>query len=268
MRTMREKTRQAQRNLIMKRAIDALATSVQSIEDDDDVINKAAIIRKQFGDCSSWLKKSFAEAARGDEADDEDRQNEVDEDEGEGDADPDKGRGDTTFRGLGDDRKKEKKAMDWQNIVKDHGFETVVKMIATDKDSHGLDEHMLTQLATEHACKIYKDKRPDAAFAALYSGSIDLRKAMQIAKMPFTVDFQPRVFSQDEAEVHIGETINAAIESLKEIGRRRWPTASEAQQFARAMTDPANAELAAKAHRRPTGHPSYPPPTERERVRG
>jgi hypothetical protein len=42
-----------------------------------------------------------------------------------------------------------------------------------------------------------------------------------------------------------------AYKQLQELGRRQWPTASEAQQFARAFTAPANAALAAKAHRRP-----------------
>jgi hypothetical protein len=45
-----------------------------------------------------------------------------------------------------------------------------------------------------------------------------------------------RAASQDDPE----ETIR----QLKELGARKWPTASEAQQFARAFSDPANAELA------------------------
>jgi hypothetical protein len=53
-----------------------------------------------------------------------------------------------------------------------------------------------------------------------------------------------------------------AIAQLKQLGARKWPTASEAQQFANAFTDPVNRELAAKAYRRPTAPPggAYPYP--------
>jgi hypothetical protein len=51
-----------------------------------------------------------------------------------------------------------------------------------------------------------------------------------------------------------------AYAQLQQIGRDRWPTASEAQQFANAMTDPNNAVLAAKAHVRPRATTSYPMP--------
>jgi hypothetical protein len=50
---------------------------------------------------------------------------------------------------------------------------------------------------------------------------------------------------------------SVAIEQLKKIGRDKWPTASEAQQFERAMLDPANAEIAARAHRRPAPTTSF-----------
>jgi len=39
--------------------------------------------------------------------------------------------------------------------------------------------------------------------------------------------------------------------------RRRWPELSDAQAFARVFKDPANASLAAKAHRRPSPTTSY-----------
>jgi hypothetical protein len=43
-----------------------------------------------------------------------------------------------------------------------------------------------------------------------------------------------------------------AIAQLKELGARKWPSASALEQFERALTAPENRELAAKAHRRPT----------------
>jgi hypothetical protein len=42
-----------------------------------------------------------------------------------------------------------------------------------------------------------------------------------------------------------------AIAQLKELGARKWPSASEAQQFANAFTDPVNKEIANRAHKRP-----------------
>jgi hypothetical protein len=51
-----------------------------------------------------------------------------------------------------------------------------------------------------------------------------------------------------------------ALAQLKQLGRDKWPSASEAQQFANAFTDPVNKELAAKAHRRPAPTTSFPFP--------
>jgi hypothetical protein len=51
-----------------------------------------------------------------------------------------------------------------------------------------------------------------------------------------------------------------AVKQLREIGRNRWPTASEADQFERALTDPTNSVLARKAVPRPQPSTSYPFP--------
>jgi hypothetical protein len=51
-----------------------------------------------------------------------------------------------------------------------------------------------------------------------------------------------------------------AIAQLKQLGARKWPSESEAKQFANAFTDPANAKLAARAHRRPSPRTSFPFP--------
>src|SRR5262249_12996097 len=51
-----------------------------------------------------------------------------------------------------------------------------------------------------------------------------------------------------------------AVAQLQELGRQKWPSASEAEQFARAVDDPANAKLAAKAHRRLSATTVYPFP--------
>jgi hypothetical protein len=53
---------------------------------------------------------------------------------------------------------------------------------------------------------------------------------------------------------------SAAIAQLKALGARKWPTANELEQFERALTDPANRALAAKAHRRPEPTTTFPFP--------
>jgi hypothetical protein len=78
-----------------------------------------------------------------------------------------------------------------------------------------------------------------------------LRKAHAVAKnLPFVAEFTPVYVGGEDARDLSDES--AAIAQLKELGRDKWPTASEAQQFERALTAPENRELAAKAHRRPT----------------
>ena len=68
-------------------------------------------------------------------------------------------------------------------------------------------------------------------------------------------DLQPVV-----ADAQNVDDPSKAIAQLKELGRQKWPTESEEQQFLNAFTDPANAELAANAHRRPAATTVYPFP--------
>ena len=77
--------------------------------------------------------------------------------------------------------------------------------------------------------------------------------------MPFVADITPLMVG---GEANRGGDVNPndpseAIAQLKQLGRDKWPTASEAQQFANAFTDPANAALAQKAHRRPSPTTNY-----------
>ena len=45
---------------------------------------------------------------------------------------------------------------------------------------------------------------------------------------------------------------NTALAQLRQIGRDKWPTESEAESFLRAMTDPENGDLIRRALGRPT----------------
>src|SRR5215467_3252417 len=237
------------RGEIVAKAARCLTESIESIKAYAEPEERAALIAESVEQAKVWLKKSFAEDARGDEADDEDRENRIEDDDGEN-------RGSKEFADLGDDddgdedggRKKEK-AMDWRGIVKRYGVTAVCKMIADDGDAHGLDEHTLTQLATEYAQKQFPNLSADRAFAKLYESAEGevLRKAQAVAKMPILVSLMPQASgSVEQQRAAIDDTeASEAYKQLVAIGRQRWPTASEAQQFARAFTG--NPDLAAKA---------------------
>jgi hypothetical protein len=143
-------------------------------------------------------------------------------------------------------------------IMKDAGIAATCAIIIA-KGSTTISEHELVEAATKVAAERHPDMSPAQAFERVYSDQSEeglaLRKAVSIAKaMPFVADLTPLVVGGLDA-TH--EAINAteqseAYEQLKRIGKDRWPTASEAVQFTNAISDPANAELARKAHRRPT----------------
>jgi hypothetical protein len=73
--------------------------------------------------------------------------------------------------------------------------------------------------------------------------------------LPFVADLSPLVVGGETAQAV--DDPSEAIAQLKQLGARKWPTATEAQQFANAFTDPVNATLAQKAHRRPAPTTSY-----------
>jgi len=77
--------------------------------------------------------------------------------------------------------------------------------------------------------------------------------AHPVAKaQPEVASLEPRV--SDETNVN---DPNEALAQLREIGRQKWPSESEAESFLRAMTDPENADLIRRALATPTG--STPP---------
>jgi hypothetical protein len=153
-----------------------------------------------------------------------------------------------------------------QDIVKSFGVDGVVeiaKNIVEEQKSSRITEHELVELATTAAQSAYPTLSPSQAFAKLYASERVLREAVQVAKaMPFVADLSPLVVG---GEANRGGDVNPndpaeAIAQLKELGARKWPTASEAQQFANAFTHPGHEKLAARAHRRPTPTTHYPMP--------
>jgi hypothetical protein len=146
-----------------------------------------------------------------------------------------------------------------QSVVKQYGIVALAKSMVQDQKSYGLDEHQFTQLATGHAQRLYPNDRPDVAFSKLYQGEESVRRACQIAKsMPFVVSLEPVQVGGSDAQA-VNDP-SEAIAQLKQLGRDRWPTASAASQFERALTDPANHKLARLAVPIPRATTFFPMP--------
>ena len=107
------------------------------------------------------------------------------------------------------------------------------------------------------SCKLWRASDP---------GAIDLRhllrarKAIQIAKStpaPLMSVEPVQVGGADALDVNDASKAYKQLQKMAEEQRRRSPELSDAQAFARVFEDPANVELAAKAHRRPSATTSY-----------
>jgi hypothetical protein len=154
-----------------------------------------------------------------------------------------------------------------ENIAKTHGIAGVVqiaKNIVEEQKSFRITEEEFVKLI-DTAARVAHPALGARAFEKVYERNPVLAKAIAVIKeMPFQVDLQPlMVGGPDAMHQAVNDTeSSAAYEQLKKLGRDKWPSRSEAQQFALAFTDPANATLAAKAHRRPTAPPggAYPYP--------
>jgi hypothetical protein len=108
---------------------------------------------------------------------------------------------------------------------------------------------------------------PDQAFARFYSApdNLELRKAIQIVKSAPQQSLAPEQVSGNDAfDTSVADSSAKAMKQLQDMAeaqRARAPTLTIAQAFARVFEDPANADLAAKAHRRPTPTTAYAFPT-------
>jgi hypothetical protein len=140
-------------------------------------------------------------------------------------------------------------------IAKAGGIIAVAKAIIDENRSYGITEHEFVELATKHAKAAHPELSGAQAFAKLYENPTVWRACNLLKSMPFVADVEP-LFVGGADTRDLSDT-SEAIAQLKQLGRDRWPTASEAQQFANAFTDPANAALAQKAHRRPSPTTSY-----------
>jgi hypothetical protein len=155
-----------------------------------------------------------------------------------------------------------------RKIAQEVGVIKIAQDIADRGNSFGISELELTQLATEHAQRIYPNDRPDSAFSKLFSGNdadgVTLRRAIGVAKAaPFVT--APTVVGGERArggdvDADNPEAAMRAYDELlaKAVAYRKANLAlSEAQAFSAVFTSKENAELAARAHRRPTARTSF-----------
>jgi hypothetical protein len=149
------------------------------------------------------------------------------------------------------------------SIMKSAGIAATCAAIVA-KGSTTISEFDLVDAVSKIAAERFPDMSPAQAFSKIYTASTEearvLNSAIAVAKaMPFFVATDLPLQVGGAAAQNLDDP-SEAIAQLKQLGRDRWPTASEAQQFANAMTDPANANLAAKAHVRPRPTTSYQMP--------
>jgi hypothetical protein len=145
-----------------------------------------------------------------------------------------------------------------RDVVKQRGIIAVAKSIVDENRSYGITEHEFVALATEHAKAQHPDLTDAAAFAKLYEIPEVWRACNVLKTMPSVADVVPLVVGGEDTR-DLSDT-SKAIEQLKELGARRWPTESAAAQFERALTAPENHVLARRAVPIPRATTSYPFP--------
>ena len=145
-----------------------------------------------------------------------------------------------------------------RDIAKAGGIIAVAKAITDENRGYGITEHEFVELATEHAKAAHPELTEAAAFAKLYEIPEIWRACAVLKTMPFAADLTPLVVGGADTRDLSDES--KAIAQLKQLGRDRWPTASESQQFERALTDPVNHKLARRAVPIPQPTTSYPFP--------
>jgi hypothetical protein len=147
-----------------------------------------------------------------------------------------------------------------QSVVKQYGITALAKSMVQDQKSYGLDEHQFTQLATEHAQRVYPNDRPDVAFSKLYRGEESVRRACQVAKAQ---TLEPVMVGGPDAtheainNTEQSEAYQQLVDMAEKLRAESPFLLSADQAFARVFENPKHATLAAKAHRRPSATTSY-----------
>jgi hypothetical protein len=137
----------------------------------------------------------------------------------------------------------------YEQLAKSSGVVAVAKHVLVEGPS-GLTKDDFNRMCN---ADWQRDRRSGESYDQCFSRhyvapeATDVRKVDQMLKaMPFQVDLQPLMVG---GEANRGGDVNPndpaeAIEQLKQLGRDRWPTASAADQFERALTAPEYHKLA------------------------
>jgi hypothetical protein len=135
-----------------------------------------------------------------------------------------------------------------RDIAKADGGMAVITKNIIDRGSTTISEHEFSAALMTH-CK--NDVR---AFSKMLQTDVDIKRAYGICKgYPNTMSLEP--VSTEVGNTNVEDDTAKAIAQLNELAEKQRalaPTLSTAQLFARVFADPANAQLAARAHRRPT----------------
>jgi hypothetical protein len=130
-------------------------------------------------------------------------------------------------------------------------------------ESYGIDEHEFTKLVTEHAQREHPGLTPEQAFVKVFTAQTEqgalLRKAHAVTKDLMSLE-PVFVGGEDARDVNSATKAYEQLMRMAEDQRARAPWKSISQAFADVFQDAKNAELAAKAHRRPMPTTSYPFP--------
>jgi hypothetical protein len=145
-----------------------------------------------------------------------------------------------------------------RDIAKAGGIVAVAKAIIDENRSYGITEHEFVALATVHAKAQHPNLTGAAAFAKLYQIPEVWRACELLKSMPFVADVTPLFVGGESAQAV--NNPDEAIAQLKQLGADRWPTASAASQFERALTAPEYHKLARLAVPIPRATTSYPFP--------
>jgi hypothetical protein len=131
---------------------------------------------------------------------------------------------------------------------------TIAKALVDTGRSFRVTEHDLTKMIEEYALRSrLSGESPEQAFSRVFAADDAegrlFRKAVAVAKQaPLQVVGDDATDSDDPAAAV------AQLERLAAALRRHSPELTEEQAFDRVFVDPANAALAARAHRRPTAN--------------
>jgi hypothetical protein len=145
-----------------------------------------------------------------------------------------------------------------RDIAKAGGIVAVAKAIIDENRSYGITEHEFVALVTEHAKAAHSNLTEAAAFAKMYEIPEVWRACNVLKSMPFAANVTPVMVGGEDTR-DLSDT-SKAIAQLKQLGRDKWPSASEADQFERALCDPVNHKLARRAVPIPQPTTSYPFP--------